>query len=337
MGRPGVSREMRGRLSQSCPTAVQLTDPWTSKEVSASGQVFEFRLWALLTEQSRGTLHSFLPLSDRGIDALAHRFSDDRYISIQAKGRSTLDSGEVHLVVWAGSLRDDNAMLVSGQVTEGGLGPTMLVIPEGNFKRLAELSHNGDRQVYSAHFGMHPRERGRFYPFLTPTEHLAERFGITPIEALARPAEARPMWRSDLGSLGEIEVARLLAEGGDLNLFPPFPDLETAELAALPLPSPRVLGIQIKTVGIDPAHPAGTVTIHLSSFRPSPSTYLVALAWLREENRFHEECLLIPTEELQAICRPHEFENHMSFDWHPGALLRSQLDTYRVFSNQLQS
>jgi len=34
------------------------------------------------------------------------------YISIQAKGRSTLDDGEVHLVAWADSLKDDNAMLV---------------------------------------------------------------------------------------------------------------------------------------------------------------------------------------------------------------------------------
>jgi len=308
---------------------MQLTDPWTSKEVSASGQVFEFRLWALLTEQSRGTLHIFLPLSDRGIDALAHRFSDDKYISVQAKGRSSLDDGEVHLVVWADSLKDDNAMLVSGLIAEGGLGPTMLVIPEGDFKRLAELSHNGDRAIYSAHFGMHPRERSRFYPFLVPTEHLAERFGITPTEARAPPVEPRPMWRSDLGALGEIETARLLAESGELNLFRPFPDLETVELVVLHLTSRRVLGIQIKTVGIDRDHPAGTVTIHESSFRPSPSTYLVALAWLREERRFHHECLLIPTEELPAICRPHEFGNHISFDWHPGSPIRTQLDPYR--------
>jgi len=316
---------------------VQLTDPWTSNEVSASGQVFEFRLWALLTEQSRGTLHIFLPLSDRGIDALAHRFSDDKYISIQAKGRSSLDDGEVHLVVWADSLKDDNAMLVSGLITEGGLGPTMLAVPEGDFKRLAELSHNGDRGVYSARFGMHPRDRSRFYEFLVPPERLAERFGISPTEAFAPPAEPRPSWRSDLGSLGEIEVARLLAEGGELNLFRPFPDLETSELAVLDLNTRRVLGIQIKTIGVDPAHPAGTVTIHASSFRPSPSTYLVALAWLREEHRFHEECLFIPTEGLRTICRPQEFGNHMSFDWHPGSRSPSHLDPCRISLFALRS
>src|SRR5207247_9647106 len=80
MGPPGLSREMHRCLSQSSATAVQLTDPWSSNEVSSSGQVFEFRLWAALTEQSRGLLPVFLPLSDRGIDALVHRRSDDAYI-----------------------------------------------------------------------------------------------------------------------------------------------------------------------------------------------------------------------------------------------------------------
>ena len=114
-----------------------------------------------------------MPLSDRGIDALVHRFSDGKYIPIQAKGRSSLTDGEVHIVVWADSLKDDDALLVSGQTTEGGLGPTILVIPEGDFKRLAELSHNGDRPIYSARFGMHPRERSRFYPFWASTVAIA--------------------------------------------------------------------------------------------------------------------------------------------------------------------
>jgi hypothetical protein len=38
---------------------MQLRGPWTSDDATASGQVFEFRLWALLTEQSRRLLHVF--------------------------------------------------------------------------------------------------------------------------------------------------------------------------------------------------------------------------------------------------------------------------------------
>jgi hypothetical protein len=213
----------------------------------------------------------------------------------------------------------------------------MLAIPEGDFKRLAELSHNRDRLIYSARFGINPRKQSHFHEFLVPTDRLIERFGIIPTEAVAPTAGPRPSWRSDLGSLGEIEVARLLSEGGELNLFRPFPDLETSELAALHLSTRRVLGIQIKTIGVDSAHPAGTVTIHASSFRPSPSTCLVALAWLREEHRFQDECLFIPTEELRAICRPQGSGNHMSFDWHPASPAHTQLDQYRTAVTSLYS
>ncbi len=311
--------------------------PWTSDELSASGQVFEFRLWALLTEQSRGSLHAFLPLSDRGIDALVHRLSDGVYISVQAKGRSTLEDGEVHVVVWADSLKDDKALLVSGLITEGGLGPTMLVIREGDFKPLAEASHHEGRSIYSARFGMHPTDRSRFRKFLIPTERLAERFGIAPTEAAVALVPPLPSWRSDLGFLGESEALRLLAETGNLNLFRPFPDLETSELAVLDLTTRIVLGLQIKTIGVDSAHPAGTVTIHAASFRPSPSTFFVCLAWLREEHRIHDECLLIPSEELRRLCRPHPSEGHLSFDWHPGSSAETHLDGFRTTRLELRA
>ncbi len=312
-----------------------LTAPWTREEGSASGQVFEFRLWALLTEQSRGQLHVFLPLADRGIDALVHRRPDDVYLPIQAKGRTTLMDGEVHLVVWAESLRDDNALLVSGLVTEGGLGPTMLVVREGDFKRLAELSSWDGRPIYSMGFGMNPRSDSRWLPFLVPADRLAERFGVSPVEQeMAAPSRE---WRSDLGFLGELEVIRWLAEAGDLNLFRSFPDLETSELVVLHLLSRRVLGAQIKTISVDAAHPAGTVSVLASSFRPSPATYLVVLAWLSDERRFHEECLLIPSEELRGISEPSEVGGHLSFDWHPGSAGQTHLDHYRASMARLPS
>jgi hypothetical protein len=313
---------------------MQLSGPWTSDEVSASGQVFEFRLWALLTAQSRGLLHVFLPLADRGIDGLVHRRTDDMWISVQAKGRSTLDKGEVHLVVWADSLRDDNAMLVSGLVTYGGVGPRLLVIREGEFKRLAELSHNKDRPVYAARFSMNPTERSRFHEFLVPSERVAEAFAITLAVPAAVPVPL--LARSEVGYVGEVEVIRLLAEDPELNVFRPFPDLETPELPVLHLVSRRVLGLQIKTISVDPEHPAGTVTIHLASFRPSPTTYFVCLAWLREERRFHEACLLIPSEEIRDLCRPHPTVDHLSFDWDPGSTAASQLETYRSAVSQLR-
>lgn len=121
--------------------------PWTRDETSAVGQVFEFRLWALLTEQSRGGLHVFLPLADRGVDAIVHRLADGAYLPVQAKARSSLVNGEVELVVWAKSLAYDDVLVVSGLIVDGGLGPTVLVVPAGDFKRLADATTARGRPV----------------------------------------------------------------------------------------------------------------------------------------------------------------------------------------------
>src|SRR5579864_3402840 len=305
-----------------------MTAPWTRQEASASGQVFEFRLWAALVEQSRGGLHVFLPLADRGIDALVHRLSDGTYFRVQAKGRSSLVKGEVHLVVWAAALLDDSALLVSGLVVEGGLGPTVLVVPVSEFKRLADLTSADGEDVYSTGFGMRPRSDSRWLPWLLPVESLVERFGIAPAVELARELE-QPTRRSDIGFLGEAEVVRLLAEGAKLNLFRPFPDLETSELAVLDLESRRVVGLQVKTIGVDAVHPDAEITILASSFRASPTTYFVVLAWLRHKARFHEECLLIPSDAIPSIVAPTTESQHMEFSWHPGTTWRTHLDNYR--------
>ena len=309
---------------------------WTREEVSSSGQVFEFRLWALLTEQSRGGLHVFLPLADRGIDALIHRRGDDAYLSVQAKSRSTLMDGEVHISVWADSLRDDNALIVSGLLTDGGLGPTLLVITEGEFKQLAYVSSDKGKPLYSAEFGMHPRSDSRWLPWLVPADRIAQRFGISlPAELKAEPRW--PEWRSSVGFMGEAEVTRLLATSGDLNLFRPFPDNETSELAVLHLGTRRVVGLQIKTVEVHEGRMRATVNVFASSFRPSPTTYFVVLAWIRDEGRFHDECLLIPSEELADICGPGDSDGHLSFDWHPGSPSAGRLDSYRFSVSALAS
>ena len=315
-----------------------MSSPWTTHELSASGQVFEFRLWAALTEQSRGQLHVFLPLTDRGIDGLVHRRTDGTYLPIQAKGRSSLDGGEVHLVVWADSLKDDRALLVGGLIVDGGLGPTMLVVPEGDFKRLAIQSTNEGRPIYAMGFGMQPRSNSRWLPYLVPTERLAERFGIpVSLLSLEEVLPPHPMWRSDVGFLGEAEVVRILAASGDLNMFRPFPDLGTSELAVLHQESRRVLGIQVKTRGVDAANPAATVNVRESSFRASPTTYFVVLAWLRDGARFHEECLLIPSEEFRRICQPHETHGQLKFEWHPGSTAHGHHNSYRVPLNDLRN
>jgi hypothetical protein len=311
--------------------------PWTQKENSASGQTFEFRVWAALTEQSRGRLHVFLPTADRGVDGLVHRLTDGAYLLLQAKDRSKLVDGEVHLVVWAKSLAHDDVVIVAGELVDGGMGPTTLVVPVPDFKRLASLSSNNGEPVYQMYFGMRTRSDSRWLPWLVPTERMAERLGVS-VEGFLEeaPAGPRPEWRSDLGTLGESEVVRRLTEDFELNLFRPFPDSETVELALLHLVTRRVVGLQIKTVDVSQGRQRATVDVFASSFRPWPSTYFVVLGWHRDESRFHDEFLLIPSMELRDFAWD-DGRGHLQFHFHAGSAADDRLHKYRHGLVQLRT
>ena len=301
-----------------------MEEPWTRSESLAAGQVFEFRVWAALTEQSRGQLHVFLPLSDRGIDAMVHRLSDGAYIPVQAKGRSIVLNGEVHLVVRADTIADDSILIVSGLIVDGGLGPVMMVVPAADFKRLADLSSHLGHPVYGMAFPMHLATDSKWKPWLTPPDRLAERFGILPSRpALAAAEDIAPYSSGDRGFLGESEVMRRLAEAEDLNLFRPFPDLETAELVVRHRVSRRVIGLQVKTVTVDAASPP-RVAVAIPSFRPAPTTYFTVLGWLPAEARFHVDCLMFPSEKLHEFAR--DESGHFAFHFDPGS---TRLKSYR--------
>ncbi len=309
--------------------------PWTRDEASASGQVFEDRVWALLSEQSRGQLHVFRPLLDRGVDAVLHRLSDGAYIPLQAKGRTSLRRGRVQLLVAAESVTDDLVVIVGGEVVDGGLGPAMLVVPTSDFRRLALLTTARGVPEYSMSFSLKPDSRSRWQPWMVTSDRLAERFGVPGGLPAFAVEERTRLRRSPLGFLGESEVIRRLAEGENLNLFRPFPDLETVELAVRHLHNGRVVGVQIKTVSVDAAYPNRPVDIHMSSFRPAPTTYFTVVAWMPPERRFHHECLLIPSEELLQFARP--AGSHYKFEFQPGSKRQPRLDKYRRALSELST
>jgi hypothetical protein len=305
-----------------------MASPWKRGETSASGQVFEFRVWAALTEQSRGQLHVFLPLSDRGIDGLIHRLSDGAYIPVQAKGRSILMRGEVHLVVRAESVADDSVLIVSGLIVDGGLGPAMLVVPAADFRRLSESSTAWGRPVYAMAFAMNLKTHSRWRPWMVASNRLAEKFGVSPDVSVTTAVEVpEPFASSDLGFLGESEVTRRLAEADDLNLFRPFPDLETAELVVRHRRSGRVIGLQVKTVTMDAKYTRPTVHVSISSFRPAPTTYFTVLVWLSGQGRFHETFLMFPSERLLDFAR--EGNGHFEFSFRPGSSAPGPVKKYR--------
>ncbi len=305
-----------------------MAGPWTRGEAGASGQVFEDRLWALVTEQSRGHVHVFRPLLDRGVDALLHRLSDGAYIPVQAKGRSSLRNGQVQLLVAAESIADDLVVIIGGEIVDGGVGSTMLVVPTPDFRRLALLTTANGVPEYSMSFSTQPMSRSRWLPWLVSSDRLVERFGVPlGLPAAAVVEEPFRLRRSPLGFLGESEVVRRLAEAESLNLFRPFPDLETVELAVRQPRGGHVVGLQIKTVCVDAVNPNRPVDIYSSSFRPAPTTYFVVVAWVPHARRFHEECLVVPSEELLHFARPAGL--HYQFEFNPGSTKQPRLDKFR--------
>jgi hypothetical protein len=65
---------------------------WRAGSEDAIGQTAEFLVWAALIEQSGGGLHVFLPMLDRGIDALVHRLRNGAYIALQVKAKTSVQS-----------------------------------------------------------------------------------------------------------------------------------------------------------------------------------------------------------------------------------------------------
>src|SRR5437868_6604703 len=120
------------------------------RDTSAPGQVMEFRVWTELIQQSHGALHVFLPLLDRGLDAVIHRLTDGEYIPVQVKSRTEAVNGFVEIGIPDSELVDDHALIIAGLLTDEGLGPKLLVVDEGTFKGLAARSPVKGEDVYTA-------------------------------------------------------------------------------------------------------------------------------------------------------------------------------------------
>jgi hypothetical protein len=303
---------------------------WHHGQTLAAGQVVEFKVWAELVRQSMGGLHLFLPLRDMGIDGVVHRLADGAYLPVQVKGRTSLtDAGQVHITVTASSLVDDTALVVATVVESDQLGRFVLVVDEATFRSLAVHDMVEGREYLTAAFALHEGGGSRWAPHVVARERLAERFGATlAAAATAEDRPARGVDRGREGFLGEMEVVRRLAEAHSLNLFRPFPDLETVEVLSRHISTHRFLGLQVKTVGWDQAHLENRVYVRRSSFRPADSTFICVLGWNRDASRFEDGCLLIPSVELASVARVDG--EWMVLEMEPGSATHRRLDGYRT-------
>jgi hypothetical protein len=303
---------------------------WHLGRTLAAGQVAEFKVWAELVRQSLGGLHVFLPVRDLGIDGVVHRLADGTYFAIQVKGRTELTpTGQVHITVTASSFGDDEALLIAVLAEGDQLGAMALIVSEAKFRELAVHNVVDGREYLTAAFEMHAGGKSRWAPYLVERSRLAERFGVGSAGAeLVEGSAVVAVDRGREGFLGEVEVVRRLAESESLNVFRPFPDLETVEVLARHTRSHRFLGMQVKTVGWDKAHLENRIYVRRSSFRVSPSTFVTVLGWNRDESRFEDDLLLIPSDDVASIARA--AGEWMVIELEPGGVKHRRLDAYRT-------
>ena len=294
------------------------------------GQEVEWLVWEELAFQSKGGLHVYLPLLDRGVDALIHRHRDGAFIPIQVKGRSHLTNGELVLDVASESLADSRVIIAAVYLSGDRLGDRALVVDVGTFKRLADLRSEAGRDVYAAEVPFAAGARSRWAPYVVPLSDLVSRLGYTERAAFSAKPTTPSLDRFGLGFLGEAEAIRRLAESQDLILYRPFPDLDSVEIAAQHRESRAVVGLQVKTVTVDSARSrpgAATVRVHASTWIVSPTTYLLVLAWHESQRRFDDECLLVPSSEVERITT--RAGKWMQILYHPGSPKRGRLDPFR--------
>lgn len=300
------------------------------RDTGGPAQALEFEIWADLIKQSHGLLHHFLPLMDRGLDAVLHHMADGRYIPIQVKGKGAMVEGMVEIAVRADSLVDDNALLIASFMFDVD-DQKDLVVQEGVFRRLAAHSSSDGHEVYSAAFSMHPRH-SHWRPYIVPHDELAERIlGSSVAEVMTRldpellkPSERHNQW---LGFLGESEVIRRLAQSPRLDLFRPFPDLEMVEVLARDNVTRTFAGLQVKTATISSTYGEAHIHVRKATLSLAPSTWLVGLAWLEDRATFDNECLLIPARDIPKIAI--DDGRFLSINFHPLSPERTRLDPYR--------
>ena len=300
------------------------------RDTSGPAQALEFEIWADLIRQSHGLLHPFLPLLDRGLDAVLHDMTDGRYIPVQVKGKGAMVEGMVEIVVRADSLVDDNAILI-GSLMFDVQDQKDLVVEEGIFRRLAAHSVADGHEVYSAAFSMHPH-LSHWRPYVVPHAELAARILGKPVAQaimrldpeLLKPRERHNQW---LAFLGESEVIRRLAQSPRLDLFRPFPDLEMVEVLARDNATGNFAGLQVKAATMSSTYGEAHIHIRKATLSLAANTWLVGLAWLEEEATFDSECLLIPAADIPKIAS--DDGPVLKINFHPSSPERTRLDPYR--------
>lgn len=303
---------------------------WPHGSQDPIGQANEFLVWAPLITQSGGDLHPFLPEMDRGLDAVIHRLNDGAYLAVQVKGKTSVHASEAPIAVYEKHLFTPDQLVIGTHLDGDHLGPFVLVADAATFKKKAARMMDRRRLMLVADMPIHPIPGHKWSEYLVPFDRLAERLGATRLEP-AESLELEPVSDEDrlFGFWGEMEVKRRLAFLEDCCLFRPFPDNEANEVLIRRLATGTTIGIQVKTAQLSKADDRRTILVNRSSFVPAPTTFLVALGLIVPERRFHETCLVIPSEVIPSLSSINGPDYEMHFR-PAGSNMPSRLDRYRI-------
>jgi hypothetical protein len=303
---------------------------WPRGSQDPIGQAGEFLVWAPLITQSGGGLHVFLPEMDRGLDAVVHRLDDGAYLALQVKTKTYLNGPEAVIAVYEKHLFTPDQLVIGVHLDGDFLGPFVLVADATTFRKKAARMIDRGRQMLVADMPMRPITGHSWSEDLVPFDKLAERLGARR-RVPALKLEVEPASDEDrlIGFWGEQEVKRRLAFLEDCGLFRPFPDNEANEILIRRLATGATIGIQVKTAQLSEPNDRRTILINRSSFVPAPTTFVVAVAWMESERRFHETSLVIPSEDVPRLASI----NGPNYELHfrpAGSNRSSRLDHYRI-------
>jgi hypothetical protein len=156
---------------------------WPHGSQDAIGQAGEFLVWANLITQSGGGLHIFLPMLDRGIDAVVHRLKDGAYIAVQVKTRTVLHDVEFPIAVYENHLFTADQLVIGVHLDGDRLGPFALVADSSTFKKKAARIEDRGRILLVADVPTRPIPGHRWTEDLVALDHLAERLVAEPTAA----------------------------------------------------------------------------------------------------------------------------------------------------------
>jgi hypothetical protein len=267
---------------------------------------------------------------DRGLDGVIHRLSDGQYLALQVKGKTAFTATEAPITVYEKHLFTDDQLVVGVHLDGDRLGPFALVLDAATFKKKAARIVDRGRVSLVADMPIRPIPGHKWSEDLVPLEGLAKRLGFVapaPLEAI--PAEVVSDEDRVFGFWGEQEVCRRLGMLEECAVFRPFPDNETAEVLVRRLATGATVGIQVKTGHVNEPSGRCQIVTQRSSFVPASTTFVVVLAWVLPESRFHEMCLVIPTEVLPSLAATDGAYYEIHFR-PAGSSMPSRLDRYRV-------